>query len=241
MELDRNSIARKLRALRERTIENGCTEQEAYAAAAIALKLTEKYNLTMTDIEIGDETCLIGFIETGRKRHHEVQYALGGIKKFTNCICYLDNAPTGGKIIVFFGLPQDVELAKYLTKVVKASMDNELALYKARCKVVGDPTGRQQSHSFLLGMADRVRGRLYQMRADQTKETLQKTGRDLVVVKDAVVLKQWDDSGITLQNRGGSTVNNDHDAYSSGKAAGSRVNLNRPIGGSSGGHLLGSK
>jgi len=237
--LDKQDIARKLRALRERTVQNGCTEQEAYAAAALAAKLMDKYGLSMTDAEIGDETCMIGYIETGRKRCHEVQYALFGIKQFTDCICYLDNCPTG-KMIVFFGLPEDVEMAKYLVGVVKAAMDTELLLYKSRCKELGEPTGRRQSHSFLLGMAGRVGTRLRKMKLDLNRDTVKTTGRDLMVIKGGVVATQWAENPISLgRSKGRYATNSDRGVYTDGQAAGSRVNLNRPIGGSRGGHLLG--
>ena len=239
-DMDKKDIARKLRALRERTIENGCTEEAAYAAAAMALKLQTKYNLSMSDIEIGVERCLLGFVETGRMRHHEAQYTLQGIKVFTDTICYLDDCPTG-KMICFFGQPEDVELAKYLCKMVKGAMDQELAVYKARCKMIGEPTGRQQSHSFLLGMANRVSRRLKDMKAEANRETKQSTGRDLVLGKRTAVQAAFDkDIPFKLRSGGhGGSVNNDHGAYSDGQAAGSRVNLNRPLGGSQGGHLLG--
>ena len=239
-DMDKKDIARKLRALRERTTENGCTEEEAYAAAAMALKLQTKYNLSMSDIEIGVERCLLGFVETGRLRHHEAQYTLHGIKVFTDTICYLDNCPTG-KMICFFGQPEDVELAKYLTKMIKGAMDQELAVYKARCKMIGEPTGRRQSHSFLLGMARRVSSRLQDMKREANRETKQTTGRDLVLVKGTAVQAAFDKDLPFKLGRGRSTytTNSDRGAYQDGQAAGSRVNLNRPIGGCQGGHLLG--
>jgi hypothetical protein len=64
MNIERESIARKLRALRERTTAAGCTEAEATQAAEMYTRLVMKYDLSMTDIEIGEQKATRGKIDT---------------------------------------------------------------------------------------------------------------------------------------------------------------------------------
>ena len=47
----RDSLIKKIKALLGKTIENGCTEDEAMTAAAHAATLMEQYDLTFKDIE----------------------------------------------------------------------------------------------------------------------------------------------------------------------------------------------
>ena len=53
--LERQAILERMRAIQARTVENGCTEAEAMAAAELLAKLSTKYNLTMTAVEIGED------------------------------------------------------------------------------------------------------------------------------------------------------------------------------------------
>ena len=50
----RKAVLKKLRAFAQRTVENGCTEAEAIAAAEAMQKLQHEYNMTLTDADILD-------------------------------------------------------------------------------------------------------------------------------------------------------------------------------------------
>ena len=54
-EIDREVVARRVRALLEKTTSNGCTEAEALAAAEKARALMDAYRLTQSDLEIAAE------------------------------------------------------------------------------------------------------------------------------------------------------------------------------------------
>ena len=53
-EQTRKAVIKKLRAFAQRTVENGCTEAEAIAAAEAMQKLQHEYNMTLTDADIED-------------------------------------------------------------------------------------------------------------------------------------------------------------------------------------------
>src|SRR3990167_4425062 len=187
---DRAELIVRIKAIQARTESNGCTEAEAMQAAEMLTRLLTKYHLTMTDVEIGGERCMTQYVETGRRALHEVQYCLWALARATDTKCWIWRAPInqgGAKKIAWFGLPADVEMAVYLTGAIKAAMDRELASWRIRARAVGDETGRSSAHSFLIGMASRVSERLMQIKANDRASTVAATGRDLVVVKGAVV------------------------------------------------------
>lgn len=233
----RENIAAKVRALQARTIDRGCTEAEAMTAAGLAAKLMTEHDLSMTDVEIGEERCGMEYIDTGRRAAHEVQFCLTALARFTDTKCWKTNRD-GSQRFVFFGLGTDTDFAAYLYHLIKTAMDSELAGYKARCREMGEPTGRRESHSFLLGMATRISVRLDAMKRAQSADTIASTGRDLVVVKSAIVVKQFAELNMHLRTTSGRSTIGSRNGYAAGKAAGNRVGLNRPVGNSAGGYLL---
>ena len=69
--------------------------------------------------------------------------------------------------------------------------------------------------------------------------TLASTGRDLIVVKGAVVKSEFAKLGLRLRSNGNSgTGARDSGAYGAGKAAGDRVSFNRGVGHAAGGTAL---
>ena len=47
----------RIQALRAKTIDNGCTEDEALSAAAKVAELLDRYDLSLTDIDIREAPC----------------------------------------------------------------------------------------------------------------------------------------------------------------------------------------
>jgi hypothetical protein len=53
--LDR--LKTRIQGLRSKTTDNGCTESEALLAAAKVAELLDRYDLSLTDVEIRDAPC----------------------------------------------------------------------------------------------------------------------------------------------------------------------------------------
>ncbi len=229
MTKERDRIAAKIRAMQARTVGRGCTEAEAYEAAKMIAKLLTEYDLSLSDVEIGEERCEKSEIKTGRaKQPHEIVFCVSSIASFADCKAWKDRKD--GVRFVFFGLPKDVEFATFLYHTIRAAMDFELSNFKFDCKLQNRPTGRRESHSFLLGMGDRIKGRLREMKDAQNAETKTTTGRDLVVVKSNVVAQQFAELGMRL-SRGSSTRSSTGStgSYEAGRAAGDKVGFNRAV------------
>ncbi len=54
-ELDK--LKTRIQALRAKTIGNGCTEDEALSAAAKVAELLDRYDLSLSDIEMREAPC----------------------------------------------------------------------------------------------------------------------------------------------------------------------------------------
>ncbi len=236
---NRVKLIERIKALQARTMENGCTESEAMTAANLCARLMAEHDLTMTDVEIGEEICQVNYLDTGRKSNHEVQFCISAIADFCDTKVWISKR-NGTQNYCFFGMANDTDFAKFLHNTIKGAMETELTSYKIRCVELGELTGRRQSHSFLLGMALRICERLREMKQENQRDILQTTGRDLVVVKNSVVKSQFAKLGLRLRNTGNGTTSGDSNSMAAGKAAGNRVGFNRPIGGNSSGYYIGN-
>ena len=58
----------RIQGLRSKTTDNGCTEAEALLAAAKVAQLLDRYDLSLTDVEIRDARCERREYETYRKK-----------------------------------------------------------------------------------------------------------------------------------------------------------------------------
>ena len=232
----RKDIIRRIQALQQRTVERGCSEHEALSAARIAAKLLAEHGLAMSDIEIRErKDCQQGSIETGRKRSHEVVNCIAAIGNLYDCQCWINK---GYNVrYVFFGFPEDVEACRTLYNMILDAMSRELVKFKRESSFNGMPTGKRQSHAFLMGMALRIAARLRDIKREQNQETKESTGRDLVIVKGQVVEAQFNQLGLRLGRNYNKSSIGDSQAYQSGRNAGDRVNLGNRKGISSQGYI----
>ena len=54
---DLDKLTARIQALRAKTIDNGCTEDEALTAAAKVAELLDRYDLSLSDVELRAEPC----------------------------------------------------------------------------------------------------------------------------------------------------------------------------------------
>jgi len=52
-----DKLKTRIQALRAKTIDNGCTEDEALSAVAKVAELLDRYDLSLTDVEIREAPC----------------------------------------------------------------------------------------------------------------------------------------------------------------------------------------
>ena len=179
---NQEDIVRKIKALQERTMQNGCSEEEAIQAAKMIDKLLLKYNLSLTDVEIKETDCGIKEVKTGTKRMPTWVCTLADA-----CAKHYDTKLlfTGGSL-QFFGMPEDVAAAISLNTMLKSAVDMSLAEYTcskiyriSRCF----ETARCLNKSFRLGMVEQLKNRLTIMKKELEAEIKSCDGTALVALK----------------------------------------------------------
>ena len=183
-----DKLRTRIQGLRAKTIDNGCTEGEALAAAAKVAELLDRYDLSLTDVEIREAPCERLAYETHRKKRIPLDDCIGAIAAFCDCRAWREKNPAGEGRYVFFGLRSDVEDAHYLTEVIDTAVRTELGRYKTTADY--QRFRHQERHmanaSFALGMVASIADKLMAMKAARD-DVNQSAGRGLVVLKSAVV------------------------------------------------------
>src|ERR1700730_12185962 len=101
----------RIQGLRSKTADNGCTEAEALLAAAKVAELLDRYDLSLTDVEIRDAPCEQREYETYRKKRIPLDACIGAIANFCDCRVWREKNQVGEARYVFFGLRSDIEVA----------------------------------------------------------------------------------------------------------------------------------
>jgi len=101
----------RIQALRAKTIDNGCTEDEALSAAAKVAELLDRYDLSLTDVELRAAPCERRVYGTHRKKRIPLDDCIGAIAHFCDCRVWREKNAAGESSYVFFGLGADIEVA----------------------------------------------------------------------------------------------------------------------------------
>ena len=134
----RQSIIDKVRALAQKTVDNGASEAEANSAAEKVRDLMREYSLSMEDLdEVANDAYGVGKKpgpnwyrgdkyrdKYGRKivSWHHASKSYGAIARLCNVKWWMDNTT---RELVFFGARVDIEMAFFLADVVKSALDTE--------------------------------------------------------------------------------------------------------------------
>lgn len=222
---DLDSLLRRLQALRARTVENGCTEGEALAAAAKVAELLDRHDLSLSDLEIRAAPCERRAYETHLRKRIPLDECIGAIAAFCDCKVWREK-----NAYVFFGLKADVEVAHYLTGLVDGAVRTELGRYKnsAEYKSFRHQERHVANASFALGMVASIADRLTAMKEARDRAN-ESTGRSLVVVKGAVVESELAKLDLQLRTVEAPRRMVSPDAYDAGGAAGERVPIHPAV------------
>lgn len=209
--------------LRKKTEENGCTEAEALANAQKIGEMLLKYDLTMDETDVREDARSCKKIEVFAADDYAGSLVTG-IGRFCTLVTYVSTYEGHAAKFTMFGTPQDLEMGEYLYEICAYAMDDGWAEYMEH-----HGYSLSKRLSFRAGFASRVYRRLMDLKAERDRQQTS-TSTALVVLKDQLVKSEWDKQGIKLRKTAGSVIRDGH-AYHMGAAAGDRVNLGRPVGG----------
>lgn len=229
---NRDAALKRIKALAAKTVENGCTEEEAMAAMAKMGELMDRYGIESSETEIREEVCVTGVHGAERLKTHPSSWCAKAIAAYCDCRVW---HRTGTGRIMFFGLPADVEVATYLMKVVEGAMDRGFKNFKKSPDYPSyDPYPKRTRNTYMVAFSNRVNARLAEMhKARHTEQLVTTTGTSLIVVKNAVVTEQWAKTGVTLRKASTGTVrmSGNDAARAAGVAGGNAVHLGSALSG----------
>ncbi len=157
---DLNAIKEKIRKLREMNPARGCTEAEAEAAAAAAMRLMTEYGLSVDDVEYGEIT-----LDTFAPRRHVADAVWGTVAHVCRCTgTFRRDMPR--LAITYHGRLSDILVVEYLHQLVlgalrRGAQDFRASDYYRRRRL---PRTRAQAlKTFLDGMASGMDASLMQL------------------------------------------------------------------------------
>lgn len=220
----------KIRALLNKTIENGATEQEAMQAIALAKRMMEKHQVTLDDLKtsgIPKEDLIWGYSSTPFSVFESFVSKAISIYTGTKTVKVYGSAPRRGHrrtaVISFFGHRVDVELAIFMLNACKVALNTEWDKYASENHI-----HKGRIADFASGMAMSIMRKISELVAEEKKNATQ-DGTALVVLKDQIVVAALEKSApnITYSNVKTVVEYKDDNAFRKGVEAGDRVELHR--------------
>ncbi|HSH99404.1 MAG TPA: DUF2786 domain-containing protein, partial [Reyranella sp.] len=90
-----DKLRTRIQGLRAKTIANGCTEGEAMAAAAKVAELLDRYDLSLSDVEIREAPCERRVYETHHRKRIPLDDCIGAVADFCDCRVWREKHPAG--------------------------------------------------------------------------------------------------------------------------------------------------
>jgi Protein of unknown function (DUF2786) len=226
---EREKIAEKIKALLNKTVDNGCTEEEMNAALVKAQALRDAHEITDDELRLtkAEAAVLRSEPEDSLDPHNIKWFLMGAVADFCNCRAW-QTRRRDTKQVEFCGLQSDAQLATWLLDTLTQFVQAELARHLMDTL---PPKGerRRVIRGFVQGCCDRIGHRLRALCA-QSAAAATSNGRELVLVKNAAVTAKMEECDIRV--RGGCLGGQTNDAgYDAGQAAGDRASFGRPVSG----------
>lgn len=228
MASDLDKLKSRLQALRAKTIANGCTEEEALSAAAKVAELLDRHDLLLSDLEIRDEQCEQSAIETGKKQRQPISACIPAIADYCDCKVWREKDDKGIRY-VFFGLRPSIEMAHYIHDVIAVAMQTAWMQYARNTRVIR--YAQDEKGSFMIGMAVSIADKLTAMKVERDDANRAATGRDLMVVRHAIVESEFAKLDLNLRRGRASGKKVATGAFEAGQAAGQSLSLHPAVGG----------
>ncbi|MFA7431441.1 MAG: DUF2786 domain-containing protein [Rhodospirillaceae bacterium] len=218
-----DKLKARLQALRAKTIANGCTEEEALSAAAKVAELLDRHDLSISDLDIAAEPCVRLAVEPNKKQRQAMAACVGAIAEYCDCKVWREKDPKGAVRHVFFGLPASAEMARALHELIDSALQTGWQTHVNTQRFIRH--AQDEKTAFLFGMAVSVAEKLIAMKADRDAAARSGGGRDLVVVRHAVVDTAFSKLDLSLREGQPSGKKLAAGAFDAGRSAGTSVSL----------------
>jgi hypothetical protein len=222
---EREKLLDKVRALLNKTREQGCTEYEELAALAKARAMIDAYEISEDELKLAKEEGAAIYDEPpGTHDPHSIKFFLSGaVAKFCECDVWRNR----DKTLTFCGAQSDIQWATWLLDHLTYFVQEELANHL----MTDISEGRDRKtviYSFIRGCTGRISARLNELVEQSKVQMVSTNSRELVVVKKHAIEAKIAELGLKFR-RSSSNRNMDPGAHRAGRAAGDRASFGRPV------------
>src|SRR5260370_29570242 len=221
---DIDRLVQRIQALRGKTVEQGCTEQEALAAAEKVAELLDRYGLSLSELELRRQSCEGIGVETDRKRRGPIDDCMGTIAAFFDCRVWCETSEDATLVDIFFGLPAEGQAAVYLHDLIALAFATETSAFQATEIYRSTHSSRRRSatNSFQVGLARGIIRKLDTLRQARDVAGGSTNGRALVPIKESIIDAEVERLGLSLRRRRAVRGLVQPAAFSAGPGAGGR-------------------
>lgn len=233
MEDQRNKIKGKIRALLNKTVENGASEQEAILALKKANELMLENFICEHDLEGVDPEKIIEVKESIVVTSYDFTLFYGALARLFDCECYWTTGRKGD--IVFFGFESDAKLAMYFYKLVMKAAFTSIEEYKKSFEFIHSKAfygvhGKTLVASFVKGFTVRLGDRLREM-YEQRRASIPYGMGLMVIQKDEQVETEFNKKHPKLRVHKVNLDNIERTAFEAGTVEGEKIDLVQPLNG----------
>ena len=211
----RKKMLEKVKAILAKTMDNGCTEEEAMAALAKARELMATYEIDEKELDAFEQENAT-YHKTPINDPYEIKECIyTAVGKF--CRCKGVNGRKKNYGISFAGLESDVIFATWLLDTLQRFIMRALRDFQKQRAVRHIPNSNYTSASFVNGCATRIREKLEEL--TPKIEAKNKALIEAELAKNGVVLRNY-----TLK------MPSDPKSTMAGYKAGNSARFDRPVG-----------
>jgi hypothetical protein len=209
MQDSRKKMLEKVKAILAKTMDNGCTEEEAMTALAKARELMATYNIDESELNQAEKAQIF---KTAPSDPYEIKRNLSvNVGKFTNCKAFRDRE----KVTNFAGKESDILFATWLLDTLQRFVMRALRQYQSDRAKKHLGNSNHTSASFVVGCTARINEKLKELAPiDWAK-------RQELIVKEM---------GLSLVKSRGRGREVDQNAARMGHSAGASARFDRPVG-----------
>ena len=213
----RQKMLEKVKAILAKTMDNGCTEEEAMTALAKARELMATYEID--EKELNDVIEKAQIHRTAAIDPYEIKKNLcANVGRFTSCAAFRD----ADDIISFAGKESDIMFATWLLDTLQRYVMRALRAYQADRARLKLGNSNYTSASFVVGCAHTINQKLETLAPINWADTM------------ALILKELN---MSLTKSRSYKADIDQNAARMGQKAGSAARFDRPVGQGGGKYL----
>lgn len=224
----REKLIAKIKALLNRTIENGASLFEAETALNKATKLISKHHISEFELKncSTKENCEEIKIKFTRRSNH-IKDLFSEVAKTFECeYCYTSSYG------IFFGYKTDLTIAEYIFNFCIETLENEIKQYKKTLDYKDDIevfAPNQVINSFIGGFVNQISKKLKNLKQEKEKTVEMSTGTNLICLKSQAVAKSFNLAHNDVKVVSLKTAPSLKSAFNNGVESAKNYNLNRPI------------